>query len=366
LSALFDRIYGCEAACTIANAMGDITEGNTYKQIEEKWGFVDKLLPQDIEDRERTSETPLGPRFLTHAHHRPPGMTEDGMERHRLATSAIIRKGGRITVWDLAETWVADIDPGKFGYLLGPQDQVIYYSLKAGVPPWEVGRYAVWPGRIGTAKMIQAVGMVNACNPAAAASDAFDVGRIKDVRGIPGNYALEVAAGLAAATAEALKPGATVDSVVATALSQLSAVPRAEVEQGLEWAGKARDWKELRPLYEERYRGHTQSNAVEVFSGGLACFVVTRGQPKEALLACVNLGRDTDCKAYVAGGLAGALRGVKGIPAEWIKVIDDEVVNDPHTVSRRTIRQAAEGLTKAAMNEIAKMKAVVAAIEAQG
>ena len=28
-----------------------------------------------------------------------------------LATSAIIKKGGRITVWDLAETWASDIDP---------------------------------------------------------------------------------------------------------------------------------------------------------------------------------------------------------------------------------------------------------------
>ena len=103
MSKLFDRIYGCEAACTIANAMGDITEGNTYKQIEEKWGFVETFMPQDIEGRVRPSDTTLGPPFITHAHRRVPGMTEDGMERHRLVTSAIIKKGGRITVWDLAE-----------------------------------------------------------------------------------------------------------------------------------------------------------------------------------------------------------------------------------------------------------------------
>ncbi len=365
MSKLFDRIYGCEAACTIANAMGDITEGNTYQQIEEKWGFVETFLAQDIEGRTRPSETPLGPPFVTHGHHRPPGMTEDGMERHRLVTSAIIRKGGRITVWDLAQTWATEIDPARFGYLLGPQDQVIYYAIKAGIPPWEVGRYAVWPGMIGTSKMIQAVGMVNACNPRQAALDALDVGRIKDTRGVPGNYALEVAAGVAAAAAEALKPRATVDGIIATALEQLSDVPRREVEQGLEWARKAGDWKDLRPLYEERYHGRTQSNAVEVLSGGLACFYAAKGQPKEALLYAVNFGSDTDCKAYVAGGLAGALRGIAAIPAQWVKVWKKKWSGDPYTVSRRTARQAAEGLYKAALNELGGIKSVAADIEAQ-
>jgi ADP-ribosylglycohydrolase len=31
------------------------------------------------------------------------------------------------------------------------------------------------------------------------------------------------------------------------------------------------------------------------------------GQPREAIIYTVNLGRDTDCKAYVADGLAGTL-----------------------------------------------------------
>ena len=47
MSKLFDKIYGCEAAGTIANSMGDVTEGATWQEIEEKWGFVDTMLPQD-------------------------------------------------------------------------------------------------------------------------------------------------------------------------------------------------------------------------------------------------------------------------------------------------------------------------------
>jgi len=358
---LFSRIYGCEAAGNIANSMGDVTEGLSWQEIEKQYGFVDKLLPQD----KKASRSPqrFGPDWVRYAHHRPPGMTEDGFERHRLCTSAILKKGGRIMVEDLARTWIADIDPSKFGYLLGPQDQVIYNLLKDGLPPSEVGRYAAWPGFIGTSKMIMPVGIVNACRPDDAARDALQLGRIKDVQGRPGNYALEVCAALAAATAEALRPKATVESVIDVALAQLSPEPRKEVQQGLDWAKKANDWKDLRPLYAVRYEGKPISNAVEVLSGGLACFYIAKGQPREAILYAVNLGRDTDCKGYVAGGLAGALRGIEAIPTEWVKIVEEEVVNDPYTVSRRTARQAAEGLYQACLAELAKAKKAVTEIE---
>jgi ADP-ribosylglycohydrolase len=305
-----------------------------------------------------------GPDFHYKAHHRPPGMTEDGQERHRLMCEAIIRKGGRVTVIDLACTWVDLIDPAKFGYLLGPQDQVIYYSLKAGLPPSEVGRYAAWPGFIGTTKMIEPVGLVNACDPDQAALDAHDVGRLKDVTGRPGNYALEVAAGVAAGVAEALKPGATVGGVLDAVLGQLSAVPRREVQDGLDWAREHRDWKALRPLYDDRYRGRPISNAVEILSSALAVFYLADGDPRECLLAAVNLGRDCDCRAYVAGGLAGALRGSASLPRGWIDTVERELVDDPYTVSRRSLQDTADGLYGAALHTHEQAKRQVELVQA--
>jgi ADP-ribosylglycohydrolase len=151
--------------------------------------------------------------------------------------------------------------------------------------------------------------------------------------------------------------------VIDTALAQLPPEPRREVQQGLNWARKAKDWKELRPLYEKRYEGKRISNAVEVLSGGLACFLMADGQPRQAIIYAVNLGRDTDCKAYVAGGLAGALRGIEAIPQEWVKTVERQVVDDPYTVSRRTARQAAEGLYKACITEMWKAKKAVTEIE---
>jgi len=361
---LFDKILGIEASAAIANSMGDISEGLSWEQIEAKYGFLRELLPQDKQAKVRKQA--WGPDLVSRAHHRPPGMTEDGQERHRLLTTAIVEKGGRITVEDLARVWVRDIDPEKFGYLLGPQDQVIYYSLRAGVPPAEVGRYAAWPGFIGTSKMIAPIGVVNACNPAQAALDAYDVGRIKDVRGQPGNYALEVAAGVAAGVAEALKPEATVGGVIEVVLSQLSAVPRQEVEMGLTWAKESGgDWKRLRPLYAEHYRGRPISNAVEVLSGALAVLYLTGPDPTEVILRCVNFGRDTDCKAYVAGCLAAAMAGITGLPTEWVETVEEELRTDPYTVSRRSLRAAAEGLHQAVQNNLRSIRRQAELIEAQ-
>lgn len=363
MNRLFSKIYACEACGTIGNAMGDVTEGLSYQKIEEQYGFVDKFYEQFKKEHIRHAD--LGPVFHYKEHYRPPGTTEDGMERHRLCTSAILKKGGRIDIVDLAKTWAEEIDPSKFGYLMGPQDQVIYYSIKAGVPPWEVGKFASWPTLIGTSKMIMPIGIVNACNPNQAAQDAMELGRIKDQRGVPGNYSLEVCAAIAAATAEALKPTATVSSIIDTALSHLTESPLKEVQQGLHWANQVDNWKELRPLYAEHYAGKRISNAVEILSGGLACFLIADGQPREALLYAVNLGRDTDCKAYVAGGLAGALRGIEAVPADWVQTVEEVTANDPWTVSTRTAREASEGLYQAAINTMKKMQTVVSELEGQ-
>jgi hypothetical protein len=259
-------------------------------------------------------------------------------------------------VWDLGRAWVREIDPSKFGYLLGNQDQVIYMSLNAGMAPHEVGRYAAWPGFIGTSKMIVPVGIVNACNPRQAALDARELGRLKDVEGRPNNYALDVAAAIAAGVAEGLKPGASPQSVMDVAMAELSEPARREVQQGLDWAKETGDWKALRPIYAEKYEGRPISNAVEMLSSAIAVFSLTGADPKEAILRCVNFGRDTDCRSYICSAFAAALAGPSTIPQEWIDTIEDELKDDPYTVSRRSLRESSDGLYLAAMKELERAR----------
>jgi ADP-ribosylglycohydrolase len=360
---LFAKIHGCDAAAVISNSMGDVTEGKSHQQIEEQFGFVDTLLAQDKDGSVR--ERDWGPPWVRHAHHRPPGMTEDGIERHRLMCTAIIEKGGRVDVWDLARVWVRDINPAHFGYLLGNQDRGFYDLLKAGMPPTEVGRYAQWPGFIGTAKMMLPVGLINACDPDQAARDALDLGRLKDADNRPFNFALEVCAGLAAACAEAMRPQATIETILAAGVRPLSSTPRAAVEGALQWADQAQEVWDLRPLFAEKYRGHPASNAVEVFSAGLAIFKMVGQNTRDAILAGVNFGRDCDCISYVAAGLAGALNGIDSVPAEWIEIVEAELVTDPYTVSRRSLADTARGLHQALINEMNRARARIAELEAQ-
>lgn len=41
------KIQGYNAAAVVSNSMGDVTEGKSYRAIEEQFGFVDTPLPQD-------------------------------------------------------------------------------------------------------------------------------------------------------------------------------------------------------------------------------------------------------------------------------------------------------------------------------
>jgi ADP-ribosylglycohydrolase len=341
--------------------MGDVTEGKSYHQIKDLHGFVDTLLPQD--KPEHVQERDWGAPWVRHAHHRPPGQTEDGCERHRLVCTAIIEKGGRIDVRDLARVWVRDVNPDHFGYLLGNQDRIIYELLKAGMPPTETGRHASWPGFIGTAKMMLPVGLINAGDPRQAALDARSLGRIKDAPNRANNYALDVCAGLAAACAEAMRPRATIEGILDEAIRHLSLQPRAAVEQALGWAREVEDVWGLRPLFAERYRGQPASNAVEVFSAGLAIFSMVGHTTRDAILAGVNFGRDCDCISYVAAGLAGTLNGIDSVPAEWIEVVEKALEEDPYTVSRRSLTETSQGIYRALLNEMEISKTRLAELE---
>ena len=55
-----------------------------------------------------------------------------------------------------------------------------------------------------------------------------------------------------------------------------------------------------------------RSLANEVAAKGFAVFAVHEGDPEAAVRRAVNFGRDTDCLAAVAGGLAGTLTGAAG------------------------------------------------------
>ena len=83
---------------------------------------------------------------------------------------------------------------------------------------------------------------------------------------------------------------------------------------------------------------------------------MTGGNTWEAMKAGVNMGRDTDCLTAVAGGIGGALSGPASIPPEIIKQVDQATSVNPHTNSKRTLRETSDGLYQAFKARLARMK----------
>jgi protein-tyrosine phosphatase len=59
---------------------------------------------------------------------------------------------------------------------------------------------------------------------------------------------------------------------------------------------------------------------IDTLEAAVWCLLTTNSY-KECVLKAVNLGDDTDTVAAVAGGLAGALYGLEGIPQEWLDTL---------------------------------------------
>jgi ADP-ribosylglycohydrolase len=333
---LQDKFFGCIAASNIASAMGAAVEGRDYWDIEKEFGFLEKLLPYNhYSHRDRMA-----------------GTTEDGIERQRLLSTAYIEKRGRISIQDLAKIWLRDINPDNFNKQMEPCDEILYDLLKAGMPAGDVGGYSNYAGIVSFLRSSHPVGLMNAGDPEQAFRDAFEIGSIYQPRHA---NALDWSSAYCAGIAEACNPEASINSVVEIIRKYLSDEPRREIDEGIEWAEKSNSYEELRDRFYKRYNGrgfvYAMSLSHELMAKGVALFIFTKGNPKNTILDAVNFGRDTDCTAAIASGLSGAFSGSGSLPTEWIDQVDKATIANNFTVSRRTLKETADGLYESFINE---------------
>jgi ADP-ribosylglycohydrolase len=343
---LSDKFRGCIAGSWVGSAMGAAVEGWPPERIDRTHGRLETLLTYEA---------------YGDGWQRPPGTTEDGIERQKLIATAIIEKSGPIGAHDLVDVWLRDLDPEHMVHKQERFDVSLLELARAGVPAAELGRFWLHPNVVSLARASHPLGLINAGDPRAAADDTFEVGRVYAAEGA---FALRWAALYNAAVAAACQPDATVDSVLTAArdyavyraeagrLYRLYDTVQKELSAALELAGDCADWKALRDRFGERYYGgghvtYGMSQANEVVCKGLAIFALTGGDPEEAIVTAVNFGRDTDCAAAVAGGLAGALSGAEAMPGEWIETVNAATREDPYTNNRRTIEETADALLDA-------------------
>jgi len=357
---LREKFRGCIAGSWVGSAMGAAVEGWPRERVRKTHGFLDRLLPY---------------RHYTHCTNweRVPGTTEDGIERQKLIATAIIEKQDRILAEDLVAVWLRDLDPARMVYKQERFDRSLLEMARAGVPAVELGRLWPFPNVISVARASHPLGLINAGDPRGAADDSLEVGKAYSRENTPG---LRWAALYNAAVAEACSPGATVASVLdaakrfaayraeAGSVQGLYDTIEREVGHALALAASHTDPMAMREEFYQRYDGgdyvtYGMSQANEIVSKGLAVFAITRGNPREAILTAVNFGRDTDCLAAVAGGLAGAFAGADALPREWTGQVDEATRQDPYTNNRRTIEETAEGLFAAFMARQERLRGYV-------
>lgn len=327
--------------------MGAVVEGWPYERIEKEYGTVDQ--------------------FRSYQHYRngwnrERGTTEDGVERQKLMITAIIEKKDRVNAEDVRAIWLRDIKPESAGMVSEPFEAILLAMAKSGIPARDLGRYCDYAGLNSFARACHPIGLINAGDPEGALQDVFEVGQLYQTTGSRG---LQWAAVTGMSIAAATTPGATVDSVIKTlhdgipGWTMKEAIVR-EIDRGLTLTEHCGNFREMRNAFDSMYSGtgmpYAFSYANEVVTKGICIFRMTKGNPKEAIIAAVNMGRDTDCLAAVAGGISGALSGGSAIPAAWIDQLDHATTLNRFTNSQRTLRQHADGLYEAFRSRLARFE----------
>ncbi|MFC8643260.1 ADP-ribosylglycohydrolase family protein [[Kitasatospora] papulosa] len=292
-----DRARGALLGLAVGDALGAPAENMRPSEIRRRWGRIEGFVSDD------------------------PAGTDD-TEYAIFSGLLLARHGSALTVSHVERAWhhwIADLDEGPFRGA-GFSERGTLENLRRGLAaPISAQHRHAWSD--GLAMRAAPFGVFAAGRPAEAARLVAVDGRVShEGEGIYGGQA--VAAGVAAAMA-----GAGLASVIAAALS---VVPMDS------WTARSlrRAVAAAQRPYPDRLTGERAVRSAVVIGGypwtdlapeavGLAFGALTaaRGDFRTAVLTAVNMGRDADTTAALAGALAGALHGMSAIPREWAAAI---------------------------------------------
>jgi ADP-ribosylglycohydrolase len=357
---LKEKFFGCISGCHIGSSMGAPLEGSSYQRIEKEYGKLDRLLPYHHYGNSNTWM-------------REPGTTEDGVERQKLIITAILEKQDRINAEDLRKAWVDHMNPNAAGLVSEPFEGALLSMAKSHVPASDIGKYCDYSGLVSLSRSCHPIGLINAGDIQGAINDVREVGLIYNTANSRGILWAEV---VVIAIAAATKPGATADSVIGSVFDNCDKVDtrfmrqagiRGEIERALKLTQDCSDFRQMRVKFDEMYSGsgipYSQSYANEIVTKAICVLRMTGGNTWESMLAGVNMGRDTDCLTAVAAGISGALTGAVSIPPELIKQVDYATSVNPHTNSKRTLRETSDGLYEAYRSRLARLKEYISGME---
>jgi ADP-ribosylglycohydrolase len=378
---LTDRAVGCLAAAAVGDALGGPTEGWESREIHDHFGGWVSGIVESIR-RTRGVEKPFSP------FHKGDGHVTDDTLMTRVLVGAYAAKRDHLEAHDVEplmlpgivdeKTWIPELGREDLLYhRLFLAEKWLVLKLRYGhADPREAG-----VGNIvncGAAMYIAPVGIVNAGDPDAAYAEALAVTGAHQ-----SSYGREAAGVLAAAVAEAMRPGATVDGVVEVALRLAKDGTRAAIEAVATTAAELDGWRSgglaaLRDAFApfdsvgdvyatpaQNARIPSRLHAIEELPIALGLLAATGGDVAETILGGVNYGRDSDSIASMAGALAGALGGIGAVPREWVDMISAASRIDLEEAGREIAVVAAEIFAKDAARHEERARAMAALSEGE-
>jgi ADP-ribosylglycohydrolase len=336
MTALSDRAVGCLTGAAVGDALGGATEGWTPDQIRARYGgWVTGIVPPYNADWRHAR--PIAPYHKGDGH-----VTDDTLMTHALVR-VYERVRGHLDAYAVAEHLVPEmIGQPRWIPELEREDLLLTRVFLA--EKWLVLRLHnghVDPREAGVGNLVNCgaamyaspIGVVNAGNPERAYAEAIDVAGAHQ-----SSYGREAAGVFAASVAEAMRPGADPESVVAAALRVAHDGTRAAIEAVCEAARGVAHWTESLDAVRgamsgydtvgEDYRNQglgarrpSRLHAIEELPVALAMLLIARGEVTDTVLGGVNYGRDADSIASMGGAIAGALGGPAAVPADWVREI---------------------------------------------
>ncbi len=330
-SLLYSKVKGCLYGGAIGDALGAPPEWRRPQEIRERYGWITDF----VEGWDGPS--PIG---------KGDGRYTDDTHMIRILSQIYVDHADHLDVYEFAKKIVPPIadepryvaEYGKEMLLLDrlfyPEKWLFIRLRLANVDPRTGGIGNMV--NCGAAMYAAPVGIANACDPANAYREAIEIFSAHQQ-----SYGLEAAGVMAACVAEALKPEASVDSIIDTALTLAKEGTRSAIEAVVDCARQLDDWKTaIGPLRDaiRPYDGcpedrtnrsqitdnwnPSRTHSIEEVPIALGFLVVTGGDFEESIFGGANYGRDCDSIAGMAGSISGALHGARTIRSEWMEQIN--------------------------------------------
>ncbi|MBK9944724.1 MAG: ADP-ribosylglycohydrolase family protein [Kouleothrix sp.] len=325
---LHDHILGSLAAAALGDAMGAATEQHTIDEIVAQYGGLLRELRTPSSD--------------TFSYGNQAGQITDDTSQMFALAQTIIDCDGNLT----EQAWLATLidwsQNSPHRTQMGPTTRPLLQALAAGHDTSAIGRglstrkLTSFGASNGAAMRIAPAGLVHPGDIEAAVQLAWITSRPTHDTQIAAAGAGAIAAGVA----HALMPGADVFSVVRACLEGARLgealgiragrhVPgpniARRIELAIEEALRASDLLDAIRRIEASVGNSVMM--VESAPAAVGVFVAAAGNVLDTVAAGASIGNDSDTVAAMAGSLAGALRGIGGVPADMfatVKAVNDE------------------------------------------